>query len=126
MHPFARGGRGIGYHDTMHLKIAHQLSLLLAAIVVLAVASVGGLTVWNLRNGFNDYLRLRDDEQLMRLVKLVERRATSGRGGSIRVLFRFFPFLNTIAGEGDLLVPEGGGQSGLELELGHEALRIGQ
>lgn len=61
----------------MHLKIAHQLSLLLAAIVVLAVASVGGLTVWNLRNGFNDYLRQRDDEQLMRLVKLLERRAAS-------------------------------------------------
>ncbi|MBY0467006.1 MAG: HAMP domain-containing protein, partial [Burkholderiales bacterium] len=61
----------------MHLKIAHQLSLLLAAIVVLAVVSVGGLTVWNLRSGFNDYLRQRDDEQLMRLVKLVERRAAS-------------------------------------------------
>lgn len=61
----------------MHLKIAHQLSLLLATIVVLAVASVGGLTVWNLRSGFNDYLRQRDDEQLMRLVKLVERRAAT-------------------------------------------------
>ena len=59
----------------MHLKIAHQLSLLLAAIVVLVVISIGGLTVWNLRSGFNDYLRVRDDEQLMRLVKLVERRA---------------------------------------------------
>lgn len=61
----------------MHLKIAHQLSLLLAAIVVLAVVSVGGLTVWNLRSGFNNYLSQRDDEQLMRLVKLVERRAAS-------------------------------------------------
>ena len=61
----------------MHLKIAHQLSLLLAAIVVLVVTSIGGLTVWNLRNGFYDYLRQRDDEQLMRLVKLVERRASA-------------------------------------------------
>ena len=61
----------------MHLKIAHQLSLLLAAIVVLVVISIGGLTVWNLRSGFNDYLRVRDDEQLMRLVKLVERRAAA-------------------------------------------------
>jgi len=59
----------------MHLKIAHQLSLLLAAMVVLAVAGVGGLTVWNLRSGFTDYLRQRDDEQLMRLVQLIERRA---------------------------------------------------
>lgn len=59
----------------MHLKIAHQLALLLAGMAVLVVTSVGGLTLWNLRSGFADYLRQRDDEQLMRLVKLVEWRA---------------------------------------------------
>jgi two-component system sensor histidine kinase BaeS len=57
------------------LKIAHQLSLLMAGLVVLAVVVVGGLTVWNLQRGFSEYLRLRDDEQLTRLVQLVERRA---------------------------------------------------
>jgi two-component system sensor histidine kinase BaeS len=61
----------------MPLKIAHQLSLLLTAMVVLAVACVGGLTVWNLRSGFTDYLRQRDDEQLMRLTQMIERRAAS-------------------------------------------------
>ena len=48
----------------MHLKIAHQLALLLAGMAVLVVTSVGGLTLWNLRSGFADYLRQRDDEQL--------------------------------------------------------------
>ena len=59
------------------LRIAHQLSLLIAATVVLAVLAVGALSVWNLRNGFSAYLALRDEEQLTRLVKLVERYAQS-------------------------------------------------
>jgi two-component system sensor histidine kinase BaeS len=58
------------------LPIAHQLFLLLTCAVVLAVVVVGGLSVWNLQRGFSDYLRLRDEEQLTRLVQLVERRAT--------------------------------------------------
>ena len=57
------------------LRIAHQLSLLIAATVVLAVLAVGALSVWNLRTGFSAYLALRDEEQLTRLVKLVERYA---------------------------------------------------
>lgn len=61
----------------MPLKIAHQLSMLLTAMVVLAVACVGGLTVWNLRSGFTDYLRQRDDEQLTRLTQMIERRAAT-------------------------------------------------
>jgi two-component system sensor histidine kinase BaeS len=61
----------------MRLRIAHQLSLLLAAAVVLAVLLVGGLSVWNLHSGFVDYLRLRDDEQFSRFVQLVERRAAA-------------------------------------------------
>ena len=61
----------------MRLRIAHQLSLLLAAAVVLAVLAVGGVSLWNLRNGFADYLRLRDEEQLTRFVTLLERRAAT-------------------------------------------------
>jgi two-component system sensor histidine kinase BaeS len=59
----------------MRLRIAQQLSLLLACAVVLAVAAVGGVSLWNLRNGFADYLRLRDEEQLSRFVSVLERRA---------------------------------------------------
>ena len=59
------------------LSIAHQLSLLIAAAVALAVLSVGALTVWNLSSGFRDYLQSRDEEQLMRLTKLVEQRAAA-------------------------------------------------
>ncbi len=57
------------------MLLAHQLSLLLTAAVVLAVLVVGGVTLWNLRSGFTDYLRLRDEEQLTRLMEIVERRA---------------------------------------------------
>lgn len=59
------------------LKIAHQLSLLITIAVVLAVAVVGGLSFLNLRSGFKDYLRARDDEQLMRLVALIEQHAAT-------------------------------------------------
>ena len=58
------------------LRIAHQLTLLLAGSAVLAVLVVGGLSVWNLQRGFSEYLRLRDEDQLTTLVTLVERRAT--------------------------------------------------
>ena len=57
------------------LRIAHQLSLLMAAAVVLAVVVVSVLSTLNLRSGFQDYLQARDDEQLMRLVALVEQRS---------------------------------------------------
>ena len=57
------------------LRIAQQLSLLLSAAVVLAVLAVGGLSVWNLQRGFSEYLRQRDDEQLTRLVQVLEQRA---------------------------------------------------
>ena len=57
------------------LRLAHQLSLLMAAAVVLAVVVVTLLSALNLRSGFRDYLKARDDEQLMRLVMLVEQRS---------------------------------------------------
>jgi two-component system sensor histidine kinase BaeS len=61
----------------LRLKIAHQLSLLMAAAAVLAVLVVGGLSAYNLRSGFSDYLKVRDDEQLMRLVALIEQHAAT-------------------------------------------------
>ncbi|OYU46055.1 MAG: hypothetical protein CFE44_04230 [Burkholderiales bacterium PBB4] len=57
------------------LRIAHQLSVLMAAAVVLAVVVVALLSAFNLRSGFRDYLKARDDDQLMRLVALVEQRS---------------------------------------------------
>ena len=59
------------------LRLAHQLSLLIAAAVVLAVVVVGSLSALNLRNGFRDYLQARDDEQLVRLVALLEQRSAN-------------------------------------------------
>lgn len=59
----------------VRLKIVHQLSLLLLAAVVLALAGVGGVVAWNLRSGFSDYLRARDDVQLDRFVQLLELRS---------------------------------------------------
>ncbi len=59
------------------LRLAHQLSLLMAAAVVLAVVVVGTLSALNLRNGFRDYLQARDDEQLMRLVAVLEQRSVN-------------------------------------------------
>ncbi len=62
-------------HPPRRLPIALQLSLLIASAVVIAVLVVGGLSFLNLRSGFKDYLQVRDDEQLMRFVAMVERRA---------------------------------------------------
>jgi len=59
------------------LTLARQLSLLIAGSVVLAVLVVGGLGALNLRKGFREYLQARDDEQLMRLVALIEQHAAS-------------------------------------------------
>jgi two-component system sensor histidine kinase BaeS len=59
------------------LKIAHQLSLLITVAVVLAVLVVGGLSFLNLRSGFRDYLQVRDEEQLTRLVSLIEQHAAT-------------------------------------------------
>lgn len=57
------------------LRLASQLSLLMATAVVTAVVVVGILSALNLRSGFKDYLQARDDEQLMRVVALMEQRS---------------------------------------------------
>jgi two-component system, OmpR family, sensor histidine kinase BaeS len=54
------------------MRILHQLSLLLAAAVLLAVALVSAAVAWNLRTGFADYLHARDEAELGRLAQRVE------------------------------------------------------
>jgi two-component system sensor histidine kinase BaeS len=58
----------------MRLRIAHQLSLLLAGIALLSAAAIGGWSAWNLRAGFSDYLRSRDAQQLARFAEVVAQR----------------------------------------------------
>jgi two-component system, OmpR family, sensor histidine kinase BaeS len=54
------------------MRILHQLTLLLAAAVLLAVALVSAAVAWNLRTGFADYLHARDESELARLARRVE------------------------------------------------------
>jgi two-component system, OmpR family, sensor histidine kinase BaeS len=54
------------------MRILHQLSLLLAAAVLLAVVLVSAAVAWNLRAGFADYLHARDEAELGRLAQRVE------------------------------------------------------
>ncbi len=54
------------------MRILHQLSLLLAAAVLLAVALVSAAVAWNLRTGFADYVHARDEAELGRLAQRVE------------------------------------------------------
>ena len=54
------------------MRLVHQLSLLLIATALAAVAAVAGLVVWNLRAGFSDYLQAQDGEHLSRLMDAAE------------------------------------------------------
>ena len=58
----------------MRLRSVHQLSLLLAGIALLTAAAMGGRLAWNLRAGFSDYLRSRDEQQPERLAEVVAQR----------------------------------------------------
>ena len=55
----------------MRFKLAHQLSLLLACAALLAVLAISAVVWWNLRAGFSDYLKARDEVQLTRLADLI-------------------------------------------------------
>lgn len=55
------------------MRLVHQLSLLLMATALAAVAAVAGLVVWNLRAGFSDYLQIQESEHLTRLMEVAER-----------------------------------------------------
>lgn len=63
--------------NTMQIRIAHQLALLISGCVVIAVLAVGAISIWNLSSGFQDYLQLRDQDQLDRLVLRIRQRATA-------------------------------------------------
>lgn len=58
----------------MRLRLFHTLSLTLLAFAGVAVLALGGLTAWQLRNGFGDYLAKRDVQHFERLVSVVEAR----------------------------------------------------
>lgn len=55
----------------MRLRLVHTLSLTLLAFAGLAVLALGGLTAWNLRNGFGNYLAARDVAHLERFAGVV-------------------------------------------------------
>ena len=55
------------------MRLVHQLSLLLIATALAAVAAVAGLVGWNLKAGFSDYLQAQDGEHLSRLMEAAER-----------------------------------------------------
>jgi two-component system sensor histidine kinase BaeS len=69
----------------MRLRLVHTLSLLLLSSVVIAVAALGGLVAWNLRNGFNDYLATRDIERLEKFAAIVERSVQDAGGADALV-----------------------------------------
>ncbi len=56
----------------MRLRLVHQLALLMALTVLLAVGAMATLQVWNLRRGFSDYLRVQDGLVLDRLMVAAE------------------------------------------------------
>ncbi len=62
----------------MRLRLVHTLSLLLLLGVALSLAATGVLYAWNLRNGFADYRRARDREQLEQFATFVAGRLTEG------------------------------------------------
>lgn len=58
----------------MRLRLVHALSLTLLVFSGVAVLSLGGLTAWQLRNGFGEYLAARDAEHFDRFIRLLEAR----------------------------------------------------
>jgi two-component system sensor histidine kinase BaeS len=68
----------------MRLRLVHTLSLTLLAFAGLAVLALGGLTAWNLRNGFGNYLAARDVLHLERFADVVT--AAAERQGGLPVL----------------------------------------
>ena len=68
----------------MRLRLAHTLSLALLAFAVAAVLVLGGLTAWNLRDGFGNYLAQREVQHLERLVGLIQ--AAASRDGGLDAL----------------------------------------
>jgi two-component system sensor histidine kinase BaeS len=57
----------------VRLRLVHTLSLLLLSSALVAVVALGGLTAWNLRNGFAAYLAARDAAHLESFAAYLER-----------------------------------------------------
>ena len=66
----------------MRLRLVHTLSLTLLAFTGVAVLALGGLTAWHLRNGFGEYLAVRDVQHFERLVGILEARLSREGGTS--------------------------------------------
>jgi two-component system sensor histidine kinase BaeS len=69
----------------MRLRLVHTLALTLLAFASVAVFALGGLTAWQLRHGFGEYLSARDVQHFERFVGVVEARLARG-GGSAELL----------------------------------------
>ncbi|MBE0620853.1 MAG: HAMP domain-containing protein [Burkholderiales bacterium] len=66
----------------MRTRLAHTLSFWLLGAVALSVLAMGGLSAWNLRQGFNAYLQARDLERLDAFVALVADRLAQADGST--------------------------------------------
>ena len=66
----------------MRLRLVHALSLTLLVFSGVAVLALGGLTAWQLRNGFGEYLAARDVEHFDRFLRLLEARLALEGGAS--------------------------------------------
>ena len=63
----------------MRSRLAYTLSFWLLGAVALSVLAMGGLTAWNLREGFSAYLQARDLERLDKFVALAATRLAQGQ-----------------------------------------------
>ncbi|WP_374669143.1 ATP-binding protein [Ramlibacter sp.] len=99
----------------MRLRIFHQIFLLLAGMAVLSAAAIGGWFAWNLKAGFSDYLRSRDNQQLARFAEVVAQRVDwTARAGSaqrlpMRELMDEFMTREGLAPPPDWRLRQGGG-----------------
>lgn len=74
--PTAQPGLKIAAVSPAHRStLAQQLLWLVGGMAVLATLSLGGLSLWNLRSGFGDYLQQRDEAELNRLAQMVQARS---------------------------------------------------
>jgi hypothetical protein len=55
----------------MRVRLVHTLSLWLLAAVGITVLAMGGVTAWNLGEGFTAYLKARDEERLNQFALVV-------------------------------------------------------
>lgn len=109
----------------MRLHLVHQLTALLVAAVLLAVLLLSLAVAWNLRTGFSDYLRTRDQAELDRLAQKVAQlhaddpgllRLRASRGSMKALIDELVPGLQSGPGPG----PEPGtGPPGLRLHEPH-------